>query len=261
MQVHKIAAFFGWQVTLQKCMAEFPAGLANWQSGALGRNVLTAESQLLAAVMDDVFGLELLQLGVWGAGRELLRGSRIRRQSVVASALPPEGGADIIASPAFLPVPGGSIDAVLLPHCLEIEPDPYAVLREADRVLIGEGHLLILGFRPWSLWGLRATASRTGFPPGFNRLISEQRLRDWLVLLGYEITAARHYLYVTPSEARARSSPTGRGTLRRGLFNPLPPGAYLLKARKRIYALTPLRPRRRVRARLLAGIAKPVYDP
>jgi SAM-dependent methyltransferase len=242
-------------------MAEIPQGLTTWQSGALGRAVLAAESQLLTAVMDDVFGLEMLQLGLWGTGRELLRGCRVRRQSIVAGASPAVGGADIIASPAFLPVPAGSVDAVLLPHCLEIEPDPYAVLREADRVLTGEGHLLILGFRPWSLWGLRAAASRTGFPPGFNRLIGEQRLRDWLVLLGYEVAAVRQYLYFTPSEARARSNTEGRGALKRGLFNPLPAGAYLIKARKRIYTLTQVRPRRRERPRLLAGLAKPVYDP
>ena len=34
---------------------------------------------------------------------------------------------------------------MLLPHCLEIEPDPQAVLREADRVLFAEGCLLVLG--------------------------------------------------------------------------------------------------------------------
>ena len=230
-------------------MADYPAGLATWQDGALGRAVLAAEAQLLIEACDDVFGLELLQVGVWGLGRELLRGSRVRRQTVIASA-----GAtpDIWASPAGLPVQTGSIDAVLLPHCLEIEPDPYAVLREADRVLLGEGQLIVLGFRPWSLWGLRAAASRTGFPPGFSRLLPESRLRDWLVLLGYEVTLTRRYLYVTPSESSATP-----GMLRRGLFNPLPASGYLLKARKRVFAPTPLRPRRRERSGMLGTLVKP----
>ena len=39
-------------------------------------------------------------------------------------------------------------DAALLPHTLEFAADPYAVLREVDRVLVGEGQLLVLGFRP-----------------------------------------------------------------------------------------------------------------
>jgi len=235
--------------------ADYSPGLAGWQSGALGRAVAQAEAQLLASAMDDVFGLELLQLGVWGRGRELLRASRTRRHGLIG----PEGVGgevpDIIARAASLPIASGTIDAILLPHCLEIEPDPYAVLREADRVLLGEGHLIVLGFNPWSLWGLRAAATRTGFPPGFSRLLSEGRLRDWLVLLGYEVIAVHRYLYVLPAEPRVRSR--APGMLRRGLLNPMPAGGYLLKARKRVYALTPLRPRRRDTRALLGGLVNP----
>lgn len=228
--------------------------MSDWHQGRLGRAVTAAEAQLLNGAMDDIFGLELLQLGVWGSGRELLQGSRTRHQSIVASSGPlPAAAADLIANPAHLPVATGSVDAVLLPHSLEIEPDPQAVLREADRVLTGQGHLVVLGFRPWSLWGLRAAASHHGFPPGLNRLISEQRLRDWLILLGYEITAARHYLYLLPYE----SGTPGRGALRRALFNPLPAGAYLLKARKRTYTLTPIRARRREHAPMLGALVNP----
>ena len=238
-------------------MARYSTALTAWQMGTLGRAVVAAETQLLAEVCDDVFGLELLQLGSWGPGRELLKSSRVRRQTVIAAS---EAGLDppqIMASPAGLPIATGSIDAVLLPHCLEIEPDPAAILREADRVLLGEGQLIVLGFRPWSLWGLRAAASRTGYPPGLSRLISERRLRDWLAVLGYEVSAVRRYLYVAPREPRGDSRQLALGMLRRGLFNPLPAGAYLLKARKRVYAPTPLRLRRRERARLLGGLMNP----
>lgn len=207
--------------------------------------------------MDDVFGLELLQVGAWGPRRELLGGTRTRHQSVASSGAPGEGEGDLVANPAMLPVASGSVDAVLLPHTLEIAPDPQAVLREADRVLAGQGHLVVLGFRPLSLWGLRSAASRSGFPPGFNRLIAQRRLLDWLILLGYEITLARHYLYFVPSESGARAGLQGRGALRRGLFNPLPAGGYLLKARKRTYTLTPIRLRRRERAPLLGGLVNP----
>jgi SAM-dependent methyltransferase len=237
-------------------MPEYSPALASWQMGGLGRAVVAAEAQLLAEVCDDVFGLELLQLGAWGSGRELLRTSRVRRQSVIAAASAGQHP-DIIASPAGLPIQSGSIDAVLLPHCLEIEPDPGAILREADRVLVGEGQLIVLGFRPWSLWGLRAAASRSGYPPGLVRMLSERRLREWLALLGFEVTIARHYLYVAPSDPQADPRQSALGMLRRGLFNPLPPGAYLLRARKRIYAPTPLRLRRRERAPMLGSLVNP----
>jgi len=238
-------------------MTEYPRGLRDWQDGVLGRAVAAAEAQLLSAVLDDVFGLELLQLGLWGQGRELLRASRVRRLSVIASVSSEAQQPDILASLAGLPIATGAVDAVVLPHSLEIEPDPYAVLREADRVLLGEGQLIVLAFRPLSLWGLRAAASRTGFPPGFSRLLSEGRLRDWLVLLGYEVTAMRRYLYAAPTTRHGGADRSLPGMLRRGLFNPLPAGGYLIKARKRVYAPTPLRPRRRERAPMLGSLVKP----
>src|SRR6202140_4487400 len=134
-----------------------------WQRGPLGRALIQAEAQLLATTFDDVFGLELLQLGTWGVGRELLAPSRIRRQSVVADSAEAGAGGDLVARLAHLPINSASVDAVLLPHTLELAADPHAVLREADRVLVAEGQLIVLGFRPASLWGLRAAASRARF--------------------------------------------------------------------------------------------------
>jgi hypothetical protein len=108
---------------------------------------------------------------------------------------------------------------VILPHTLEFEADPYGVLREVDRVLAGEGKLLVLGFAPWSLWGLRAGVTRRGFPPG-----SGARCRcvacaiGWPVL-GYDLLETRQYLFELPwGEPR-----DGTQSLRRGL-HPLPAG-------------------------------------
>ena len=231
------------------------ASLAAWWETPLGRSLLAAESELLGEAMEDVFGWELLQVGAWGSARELLARGRTRRQSLVAAPGFP-GGADILARPSHLPVTSDSIDAALLPHTLEFAPDPYAILREVDRVLAGEGQLLILGFQPWSLWGLRSRASRSGFPPGMRRVLSANLVREWLVLLGYEVVTASRYLYLGPW---SRVSP-GDGTarlLRPGLTYPLPAGADLLKARKRVNTLTPVRPRLRERPAVLGGLVKP----
>jgi len=230
--------------------------LCAWWETAIGRALLAAESELLGEALEDVFGWELLQVGAWGSGRELLAGSRARRQSLIAGAAF-SGSANILARPSQLPVTGDCIDAALLPHTLEFAPDPYAVLREVDRVLVGEGQLLVLGFRPWSLWGMRARWSRSGFPPGMRRVLSERLLREWLVLLGFEVVAARRYLYLSPwSRGLARGEGTGR-MLRAGLTYPLPAGAFLLKARKRVYTLTPVRGRFREKPAVIGGLVKP----
>ena len=79
--------------------------------------------------------------------------------------------ADIGARLSQLPIANGAVDAVVLPHTLEFETDPYAVVREADRVLAGEGQLIVLGFRPFSLWGFRSRAISRGYPPGLKRML------------------------------------------------------------------------------------------
>jgi SAM-dependent methyltransferase len=210
----------------------------NWLSSAVGQQLLAAEAELLGGLLDDVFGLELLQLGSWGAGRELLSASRIRRQTVIAASR--QRDVDVVAALGALPVQTASIDAVLLPHTLEFEKDPHAVVREADRVLTGEGQLIVLGFGPMSLWGLRSAAASQGFPPGLWQMLGPRRVRDWLRLLGYEVVLQRHYLYCLPW---ADASDRPRRILRRGLLNPLPAAAWLIKARKHVYRMTPLRHR------------------
>jgi SAM-dependent methyltransferase len=231
------------------------AALAAWWQGAIGSGLLRAESDLLSEALEDVFGWELLQVGAWGAARELICNARTRRQTML-SPLELSQGADVIARPAQLPVVSDSVDAVLLPHTLEFAADPYAIVREVDRVLTGEGQLVVLGFRPWSTWGLRARFNRSGFPPGLRRVLSEKRVRDWLVLLGYEVVSTRHYLYRSAWSALSPQEGTGP-YLRRG-FNLLPASAYLLKARKRVYTLTPIRPRFREKPAVLGGgLVKP----
>jgi SAM-dependent methyltransferase len=223
----------------------------DWLHSSRGKALRAAEALLLREALEDCFGWEMLQIGLWGGERELIAGGRTRRQTVISST--DSRGADVIARLTQLPVASDSVDAVLLPHTLEFETDPYAVLREVDRVLTGEGKLLVLGFHPWSLWGLRAKATRGGWPPQLRRLLSERRLRDWLVLLGYEVTETRRYLYDAPWGEPALAS----RSLHRSWYNPLPAGAFLMKARKRVYALPPLRLRLRERTQLIGGLVKP----
>lgn len=226
----------------------------------MGSALISAESELLSEALEDVFGWELLQIGAWGTARDLLAGSRTRRQTII-SPIDFPSGADVIARPSLLPVTSDSVDAVILPHSLEFAADPYAILREADSVLVGEGQLLVLGFRPWSLWGLRAQGTRSGFPPGMRRVLPERRVRDWLVLLGYEVVMDKKYLYLGPwSAGRKPGDKEGDSNariLRRGFVNPLPANAYILKARKRVYTLTPIRPRFREKAGVIGGFAEP----
>lgn len=210
---------------------------------------LSSEAELLARALEGVFGPVLLQVGHWGDGKELWPQGPQRRPLLIA---PQAGsGTDLVSLLAHLPVANACADAVLIPHALEFSDEPLALLREADRVLMGEGSLIVIGFRPSSPWGWRAAASRRGFPPGSRRVISERRVHDWLSLLGYEIEPVRHCLYTLPFGG-AGGAPS---SLRRGWFYPFPAGVYLLKARKRLFGVTPLRAR--LRPAVLGGALEP----
>jgi SAM-dependent methyltransferase len=233
------------------------AAVDNWLGSGLGQAVLQAESELMSEALDDVFGWELLQVGTWGPREHLLAGCRTRRHAVVAGRRSASADADITARLSQLPVANGAVDAVVLPHTLEFETDPYAVVREVDRVLAGEGQLIVLGFRPLSLWGFRSRANRRGYPPGLKRMLGARRVADWLELLGYDVSLTRNYLFTPPWGSSAPQLGQPSALLRRGFLKPWPAGAYLVKARKRVFTLTPIRPKLRERVQPIGGLVKP----
>jgi len=210
----------------------------------------------MVEALDDIFGWELLQLGLWGPSQFLLTGCRTRSRAVIANDKSRCAESDITARLSQLPIGNGAVDAVVLPHTLEFETDPFAVVREADRVLAGEGHLVVLGFRPFSLWGFRSRAISRGYPPGLKRMLGARRVADWLELLGYDVGITRNYLFTPPWGGSAPRAGVPSALLRRGWIKPWPAGAYLLKARKRVYTITPIRPRSRER-QPIGGLVKP----
>ena len=236
-------------------------GLARpeWLAGALGQRVYALERKLVAEALTQVFGWHLLQIGEWGEDLELLSAARTQRKAILTqeAVTSVHSGVMCIRSRLdALAIASDSVDAVLLPHTLEYAADPHEMLREVERILPGDGQLIILGFRPFSSWGLRNLLARSGFPPGTERFIAEHRLRDWLKLLGFEVTDARRYLFTWPWGSAAPRRQRFLEYTGNALW-PLFAGAYMLRARKRVYTLTPVQPRWRTRARVVGGLIEP----
>jgi SAM-dependent methyltransferase len=100
-----------------------------------------------------------------------------------------------------LPFEAQSVDLLVLPHTLEFTSDPHRLLREAERVLMPEGQLIIIGFNSLSLWGVRQWLGNvTGrrFVPEAQDLIAFTRLKDWIKLLGFELDRGRFGCYRPP---------------------------------------------------------------
>lgn len=224
-------------------------GLRAWFRTPLGRRVTAADREQLDAVLANLFGFHLLQIGdVMDA--ELLAGSRIRHRVVMA-----EGRGDararlgLFAGADALPVGSESVDVIVLPHVMEVHDRPHQVLREVERSLIPEGHVVIVGFNPWSLWGLWRLLAGRRRVPWCGHFYSPTRIRDWLSLLGFDIVQARSYFFRPPLKGAALG---GRMHFMERLGRrwwPLLGGCYILVARKRVVTLTPIRPRWRPRLR------------
>src|SRR5436305_1340239 len=125
------------------------SSLSGWFSTPQGSYVLDWELAQFDSAVEDVFGFRAVQIGLPDV--DFLRQNRIPYRFSLAL----EPGAALAADPLQLPLASQSVDLVVLPHVLEGHHNPHDVLREAERVLMPEGHVVISGFNPASLWRLR----------------------------------------------------------------------------------------------------------
>lgn len=225
-----------------------------WLKTALGEALLQQEMRIVEEALDGVFGEQFLQLGLWGDNRSFLRYTRTQRCSLIAESS--IGSPCAVGDMHQLPIDSDSVDAVLLPHTLDYSDRPHAVLREVDRVLRRDGRLIILGFKPGGLWGLRRLIPGAGIPPGAEHLISDRRLKDWLQLLDMRIERTSRYFFRWPlpgNKARASNQWEHRGQA----WWPELSACYMLSAQKRVSTLTPVRPLWRRKPKVVAGLAEP----
>jgi SAM-dependent methyltransferase len=177
-----------------------------------GQYVLTWEQQLIDSAVTDVFGYHALQLGL--PEIDALRESRMPLRFCAASSLPSDGATAAAAARRVgiihryeeLPFATHSIDLVVMPHILEFASDPHQVLREVERVLVPEGHVVITGFNPYSFWGARQYMSRFGARPYLPRaghFIALPRIKDWLKLLSFDVERGRFGCYVPSVRSEA----------------------------------------------------------
>jgi SAM-dependent methyltransferase len=191
--------------------------LQNWLKTQPGQYLLDWESKQFERVVADIFGYHALQLGLpdldalsasrmphcWVASPfvndEVIQGA-INNLAAQATNTPATVENKVKKVALFtefeaLPFAENSLDLLILPHSLELSPDPHATLREAERVLLPEGKLIICGFNPLSLWGFKQKRSHIYkrlnlgglYLPEAGEFIGYRRLRDWLRLLNFEV--------------------------------------------------------------------------
>ncbi len=218
--------------------AQLQVALAAWLETPLGKRLLEAESRQLNPVLSRIFGYHILQISSSNS-TQLLSESPVGHKISFA----PDYVADIqqpVADAEALPLTSGSVDAVLVHHALDFTPDSHRLLREATRVIMPGGRLLIIGFNPVSSWGLSKLLRWRRNTPWNARFITASRVTDWLKLLEFHVESVNYGAWVPPvNHAGLMRHAEKFERLGNRLQLPLG-GFYLIVATKQVFPLTPV---------------------
>lgn len=233
--------------------------LRSWLSYGLGRELLTLEQAALDRVLSGLYGSHLAQISL-NPLVDIAEKSTVPHKVIIYHRL--ELGMQpysIIAQSNELPIEHNSIDVVILHHALDFSTTPHQVLREASRILRPGGYIVIVGFNPWSWWGLRRKINRKQVKPVWHQahFIGHGRLSDWISLLELtEVKAESHYFYPPFQTDKIRQrfgwleSALKRFMPRSGAFN-------LVLARKDVGSMRVIQNRKRSRRFIQLPVAEP----
>lgn len=218
-------------------------GFDDWLATPQGQYILHWELDKYDRLVTDIFGFNALQIGL--TQHDFLRSNRMSlhlRCDETFSTRDGEAGVracsgDILANPHDLPFESSSMDLVVLPHLLEFHSSPHAILREIERILVPEGSLIISGFNPFSLWGMRRrmTRSAVATPPWRGQYLSVLRLKDWFALLNLEPQSGCFGCYAPPFSQENRLHRWRFMELAGDRWWPYGGGVYIIQAIKRVH--------------------------
>jgi SAM-dependent methyltransferase len=222
--------------------------LTEWFDSPCGQLLLENERAEVAKTLPSLFGYHLLQLSV-SRSADLVQGSPIHHRVTVIpkpgemETASTAGTAQLIADFDMLPIDSDSIDVIVLHHLLEFSPNPHQILKEVNRVLIPRGHVIIIGFNPYSLFGLwkRIASLLTGKRHWRYSAITRRRLLDWFKFLDLEKTAMSTTFFRPPCQsAQLLKRLSFLESFGQALRLPMG-GAYIVVARKDVCAVTPIK--------------------
>ena len=206
-----------------------------WLQTTLGKRLLNQEQRLFDAITGDIFGFNAVQLGL--LQMDTLKNSRIPNIIRVGNS-----AGDCFCESDYLPFAPDCIDLLCLPHVLEFSENPHQTLREAERVMVPEGYLIITGFNPISAWGIKYAYNKEESYPWKGHFFTISRIKDWLALLGLEFVSGDMGVYELPIN--------NEKWLNRCVFMekfgsnwwPMLGGIYFIVARKRVVNMNLLKP-------------------
>lgn len=205
--------------------------------------LVKSEQALLNRVLPQLFGYYVIHCGHSAMNTLPLQTSPILQQFYVSHSdhdMTTQHKPDVIADYAELPFKVNSLDVVVLQHALEYCPDPKLVLQSLWHQLIAGGHLVIVGYNPYSLFGLWQYFRKTA--KSRERLLALPQLRHQLIQLNYEIVQEYTDFFRPPLTQSNYLhllrflEPIG------ATICPSQGAVYVLVAKKQMNSLTPIKP-------------------
>ncbi|UVE59594.1 class I SAM-dependent methyltransferase [Coxiella-like endosymbiont] len=135
-------------------MENFLEVMQKWYQQVSSSWVLKLESEEISRIIKNIDGVYLVQMGgsldvTHSKKSQIFMHIRFMSQFISGSILSVQTGWQ------ELPLLSNSVDVIVLVHLLEFIDYPARLLQEIFRALKPNGQLIILGFNPWSLWGLK----------------------------------------------------------------------------------------------------------
>ncbi len=220
-----------------------------WFKSPLCQYLLNLEYGYINPVVMDTFGFYAIQMGNFDI--DFLDHSRIPNKFSLNS-----NHADLMASNEALPFEEASVDLIIAPHILEQMAEPYELLKEIHRVLMPEGRLIISGFNPMSLWGIKRLLSFDIDYPWNTKFIPLSKIKEWLPIIGLEMVEGKMGCYVPPIQQSSWLKKLYAMEKLGDRWWPMLGGFYFLVIQKRVHGMTPIRPLWKKKL-----IKTPVYSP
>lgn len=211
----------------------------------LGSCLIELEQQELMQLLNKHFGKNALLIGVPNQ-HELLSATSISQQAVLTPLLntnrvPSCSHCYIETNLHELPILTGSIDLVLLPHTLEFVDTPRQLLAEACRIVRPEGLIVICGFNPYSLWGLKKFLTKQKMvAPWAGNFIHASKIKNWLQLVDFFLEKQKFTNFKPPITSPLFRHLDFLEKIGSKCF-PMFGGVYMLFARAKVIPLTPIK--------------------
>lgn len=223
-----------------------------WYATVTGHSTLMRIQEVVTTMTADIFGYYALETGVLTGEQSFLHDSRIASRFSLGMVQGEQTSAT--GTPEHLPFAFHNLDLVIASHALDCTRQPHQVLREIERVLVPEGHCILIGFNPFSFRGLgslRHYRKRKDSPCHF---YSTLKVKEWLNVLGFDVVETMTVGF-SPVIGGERTFHRTRWMDRLGEKLHLGMGnAYIIHAQKKVSNMTLLPAPRKASAVLRPGI-------